>query len=159
MRGIFAKANIRNHKQRGILLFDMANGSLCDAVRSIRLRADRILFLGNPENQHACNAACRHLCEHFIHAVNGILEHARHRRNRIFDILPFYHKNGVNHLLCGNSGFAHQPSHGFCAAQSSESSHLSVSFSVVFVLLASSKITSMMPSALKVCAVKTGKSP
>ena len=53
MRGIFAKANIRNHKQRGILLFDMANGSLGDAVRSIRLRADRILFLGNPENQHA----------------------------------------------------------------------------------------------------------
>ena len=119
MRRIFTKADISNHQKIRCPLFDLTDGTLCNAIFRISLTSALIFVFRDSEDQD-----CRHTCllyaiQFFRKTINGILINARHRIHRNFLIRSFFDKNRINQVIHRYARLTYHISHGFIISQSS----------------------------------------
>ena len=108
VRGVFAQAHVGQHQQARHAALDRPHGGLHRRARIRRLRADRVLVLGQAEQQHAGDAQFlrrRRLLDRLVHRQ---LEDPRHRADRPADVAAFAHEHGIDQAVRRQPRLAHQ---------------------------------------------------
>ena len=114
---VFAEAHVRHHQQIQIRAANRLDGALHDAIRRIRLRAERIFFFRNAEQNNSRNAKLLHFAAFLKKRVDRLLRDARHRSDRIPDIFARAHEHRIDESMRRQARLARQGANRFAAPQ------------------------------------------
>ena len=116
VRRILTKADIGDHKDLWIVLFDITDGLLGDTVAVISSASHFILMIRNTKQKYRRNLRLLYPIHLFMQPVDAVLTDPRHGRNGIHLIFPRHNKNRIDQIRYAKTVFPNQRAHSLAAS-------------------------------------------